>query len=243
MEERLQKLLSEAGVCSRRTAETLILAGRVTVDGETASLGDRADPDRSVVALDGKPIVFPEEKTYLMLYKPRGYVTTLSDERGRNSVDRLVHGCGARVWPVGRLDLDSEGLLLMTDDGALTQRLLHPSHQVEKEYLTWVLGDADGALPVLTAPMCLEGDRFSPATVRLLRREGEKTLLSMVIREGKNRQIRRMCAHAGLEVLRLKRIREDGLTLDRTLRPGQWRPLTPREKRLLRIENIASQTL
>ena len=133
MEERLQKLISACGLASRRAAEEWIAAGRVTVNGEKAHLGDRADLDRDAVLVDGRPLAPGGGRTYLMLNKPRGYVTTLSDEKGRKTVADLVAGSGARVWPVGRLDMDSEGLLLLTDDGALTQRLLHPSHQVEKE--------------------------------------------------------------------------------------------------------------
>ena len=134
LEQRLQKILSSAGVCSRRRAEEYLLAGRVTVNGAVAGLGDRADPDRDQVAVDGCILPAPKEHTYLMLHKPRGYVTTLSDEKGRKTVAQLVEECPARVWPVGRLDMDSEGLLLLTDDGALTHRLTHPSHRVEKEY-------------------------------------------------------------------------------------------------------------
>ena len=133
MEERLQKLLSSAGICSRRRAEEYILAGRVLVNGVPASLGDRADPRRDCVTLDGTPVSAPAGHTYILLNKPRGYVTTLSDEKGRRTAAELVADCGARVWPVGRLDLDSEGLLLFTDDGALTNRLLHPAHGVGKE--------------------------------------------------------------------------------------------------------------
>ena len=164
-----------------------------------------------------------------MLNKPRGYVTTLSDEKGRKTVADLVAGSGARVWPVGRLDMDSEGLLLLTDDGALTQRLLHPSHQVEKEYLVWVAGNVQKALPILSAPMELDGEPLAPARVRRGRDSGGVHQLSTVVCQGKNRQVRRMCAQAGLEVLRLKRIREGGLCLDQSLRPGRWRPLTSQE--------------
>ena len=133
MEERLQKLISSCGLASRRTAEAWITAGRVTVNGVPAQLGDRADLDRDRVEVDGVPLRLGEARTYLMLYKPRGCVTTLSDEKGRKTVAALASGCGRRVWPVGRLDLDSEGLLLMTDDGALPNQLLHPRHQEEKE--------------------------------------------------------------------------------------------------------------
>ena len=229
MEERLQKLISACGLASRRTAEGWIAAGRVTVNGEKARLGDRADLDRDRVEVDGRPLRPGGERTYLMLNKPRGYVTTLSDEKGRRTVADLVSGCGVRVWPAGRLDLDSEGLLLLTDDGDLTQRLLHPSHQIEKEYLVWVTGDVKRALPILSAPMELDGEKLLPAAVRRGRTSGAVSQLSITIRQGKNRQVRRMCDQAGLAVLRLKRIREGGLSLDRTLAPGAWRRLRPQE--------------
>lgn len=238
MEDRLQKLISACGLASRRRAEEWITAGRVTVNGLPARLGDRADLDRDRVEVDGVPLRREEERTYLMLHKPRGYVTTLSDEKGRRSVAALVSGCGKRVWPVGRLDLDSEGLLLMTDDGDLTQALLHPRHQVEKEYLVWVAGDVDRALPILSGPMELDGVPLAPARVRRGRATGEVTQLSVVIHQGKNRQVRRMCAQAGLEVRRLKRVREGSLWLDRSLKPGQWRPLTAREIAALKGESL-----
>lgn len=233
MEERLQKLLSACGVGSRRAMEEWIVAGRVTINGEVAHLGDKADLDRDQIAVDGVLLRPEGDRTYLMLNKPRGYVTTLSDERGRKTVAELVSDCGKRVWPVGRLDLDSEGLLLMTDDGELTQRLIHPSHEVEKEYLVWVVGDVRKGLPILSAPMALDGDLLSPAQVRKGRASGGVTQLSITIHQGKNRQVRRMCAKAGLQVLRLKRIREGKLLLDRTLRPGRWRMLTREEVALL----------
>ena len=236
MEERLQKLISSCGLASRRTAEAWISQGRVTVNGSRAALGDRADLERDRVEVDGVPLRPRTERTYLMLNKPRGYVTTLSDEKGRPTVAALVRDCGERVWPVGRLDLDSEGLLLFTDDGELTHGLLHPSGEVEKEYLVWVAGDVDRALPILTAPMELDGEPIAPAQVRAGRRSEGVTQLSVVIHQGKNRQVRRMCAQAGLEVRRLKRVREGRVWLDRALRPGQWRPLTGEELRLLREE-------
>jgi 23S rRNA pseudouridine2605 synthase len=193
-------------------------------------LGDKADPEMDEILVDGKPLnPKKEERTYLMLNKPRGYVTTLSDEKGRKNVAQLVSGCGVRVWPVGRLDLDSEGLLIMTDDGDLTNKLLHPSHEVEKEYLVWVTGDVDAGLPVLSAPMVLDGDRLAPAKVRRGKTSGDVTQLSVIIHQGKNRQVRRMCAQAGLHVLRLKRVREGSVWLDRNLKPGQYRKLTAGE--------------
>ena len=234
MEERLQKILSAAGVTSRRGAEQFLLAGRVTVNGCTASLGDKADPERDDIRVDGKPLRHGEARTYLMLNKPRGYVTTLSDEKGRKTVADLVKGCPARVWPVGRLDLDSEGLLLLTDDGELTYRLIHPSHEVETEYRVWVTGDAGKALPVLRGPITLDGVPLRPARVELLGREKGESVLSVTIHEGKNRQVRRMCALAGLTVRRLRRVREGTLRLG-DLPVGKWRPLTEEERHQLGI--------
>jgi 23S rRNA pseudouridine2605 synthase len=210
--------------------ERYITQGRVTVNGRVAALGEKADPDRDTIALDGVPVTAPERRLCLMLNKPRGYVTTLSDDRGRRTVAELVSGCGARVWPVGRLDMDSEGLLLLTDDGALTYHLTHPSHEVEKEYETWVLGDLEAGVRRLLEPMELDGAALrTPRVAPLGPREGGAAALSITIHEGKNRQVRRMCAQAGLTVVRLKRVREGSLRLDRGLRPGQWRPLTAEE--------------
>jgi len=234
MEERLQKLISACGLASRRTAESWIESGRVSVNGVTASLGDKADPEHDEIMVDGKPLHQKRKTyTYLMLNKPRGYVTTLSDEKGRKTVADLVSDCGIRVWPVGRLDLDSEGLLLLTNDGELTNRLIHPSHEIEKEYLVWVTGDIKKALPVLSGPMTLDGDRLAPAKVRQGRTTGVVSQLSITIHQGKNRQVRRMCAQAGLNVLRLKRVREGKLWLDRSLKPGQYRKLTDQELMML----------
>ncbi len=224
VEERLQKLLSAAGVCSRRRAEEYILAGRVSVNGKTARLGDRADPERDQVEVDRRPLPAVKGHTYIMLHKPRGYVTTLSDEKGRKTVAELVAGCPARVWPVGRLDMDSEGLLLFTDDGTLTQRLTHPSHGVEKEYQVWVRGDVDRALPILSAPVVDGGETLTADRVE---RTGAD-VLTVMIHQGKNRQVRRMCAAAGLKVERLQRVREGELRLG-GLEPGKWRFLTPEE--------------
>ena len=230
MEERLQKLLSARGVASRRRAEDYLAAGRVTVNGVPARVGDRADPDRDDIRVDGKPLPPLEARTYLMLNTPRGYVCTRSDEKGRRTVMSLVAGCGAAVWPVGRLDLDSEGLLLLTDDGDLTQMLLHPSHEVEKEYHVWVEGDVERALPVLRGPMALDGTPLQPARVETV---GEG-VLSVTIHEGRNRQLRRMCAAAGLSVRRLRRVREGALTLG-GLPAGKWRRLTDEE--ISRLKN------
>ena len=228
MEERLQKILSAAGVCSRRAAEGYIAAGRVTVNGETADLGRRADPERDDIRLDGKSIAKREEQVYILLNKPRGYVTTLSDEKGRKTVADLVSGCGKRVYPVGRLDLDSEGLLLMTNDGELMQRLLHPSHEVSKTYYVSVYGQVEDADSRLSAIRDLEGERISPAQVQMIRINGNTAHFYITIHEGKNRQIRRMCALCGLTVKRLRRIREHTLELG-DLPAGTWRYLTEAE--------------
>lgn len=232
MEERLQKLLSAAGVCSRRTAEEYIAAGRVEVNGAEARIGDRADPDRDRITVDGIPLFREEKRVWLMLNKPRGYVTTLSDEKGRKTAAELVADCGSRVWPVGRLDLNSEGLLLFTNDGEGTNRVIHPSHRMEKEYHVTVTGDLDAALPILTGPMELDGQPLAPAEVKVLARDRLGGRLAVVIRQGKNRQVRRMCAQAGLEVKRLLRVREGTLTLGK-LPSGKWRFLTPEELRAL----------
>lgn len=224
MEERLQKILSAAGVCSRRKAEEYLAEGRVTVNGLAAGLGDKADPERDCVAVDGEVISRPSVHTYIMLHKPRGYVTTLSDEKGRPTVAQLVADCPARVWPVGRLDMDSEGLLLLTDDGALTHRLTHPSHEIQKEYHVQVTGDVEAALPILRKPMVVDGEDMVADRVE---RTGAQTL-TIVIHQGKNRQVRRMCAAAGLTVVRLIRRKEGSVELG-SLKTGTWRELTKEE--------------
>ncbi|MBR3560395.1 MAG: rRNA pseudouridine synthase [Oscillospiraceae bacterium] len=228
MEQRLQKLIASAGLCSRRAAEAWIEAGRVTVNGVPAVLGQTADPERDVVAVDGAPLRQPDRRHYLMLNKPRGYVCTLSDEHGRPTVTELVADCGARVVPVGRLDLNSEGLLLLTDDGAWMQRILHPKHEVDKIYRVSVAGDVRGAAEKLSALRAIEGEPIRPAQVQLLREGRETAELSITIHEGKNRQIRRMCAAVGLHVKRLRRVAEHTLTLG-DLPVGKWRYLTAQE--------------
>lgn len=236
MEERLQKLLSAAGVCSRRAAEEYIRSGRVTVNGRPALLGAKADPDRDDVRLDGKPLRAKEKLVYILLNKPRGYVTTLSDEKGRRTVADLVKGCGVRVYPAGRLDLDSEGLLVMTNDGKLVQRLTHPGGEAEKTYHVWVRGADSGALEGAAERFArmteLEGEPILPARAELLRQNAESAVLSVTIRQGKNRQIRRMCAACGLEVRRLRRVREHTLELG-NLPAGKWRYLTAAEAEAL----------
>ena len=228
MRERLQKLIARAGVCSRRSAESLLTAGRVTVNGVAAHLGDKADADTDVIAIDGTAIAFAEPSVYLMLNKPRGYVTTLSDELGRATAAELVADCGTRVFPVGRLDKDSEGLLLFTNDGALMQAMTHPSHQVDKTYEVTVTGQLEGAEDRLSAVTELDGEPIVPAQVEIMERRKGQALLRVTIHQGKNRQIRRMCAQVGLQVTRLRRVSEDALKLG-DLKPGQWRYLTDAE--------------
>lgn len=224
MEERIQKILSGAGVCSRRKAEEYLSQGRVQVNGRVATLGEKADPQRDCIEVDGVALSQPRRHTYLMLHKPRGYVTTLSDEKGRKTVAQLVADCGVRVWPVGRLDMDSEGLLLLTDDGALTHGLTHPSHEIQKEYHVRVTGDVAAALPTLSRPMVVDGEDMVADVVEPLGGQN----LKIIIHQGKNRQVRRMCAAAGLTVKRLVRVREGKLHLG-SLNPGAWRVLTPEE--------------
>ena len=233
MEERLQKLLSAAGVCSRRASESYINEGRVTINGVPAQLGQKADPERDDIRVDGVPLNERPVLTYLMLNKPRGYVTTMSDEQGRPTVAELVEDAGIRVYPVGRLDLDSEGLLLLTNDGGLTQHLLHPSHEVSKTYHVTVAGPVSGAAAKLAAIRDLRGEPIRPAQVRILW-QGEKTAeFAITIHEGKNRQIRRMCARCDLKVKRLRRVQEHTLELG-DLPSGSWRYLTQAEVNALK---------
>ena len=230
MKERLQKIIAARGVCSRRGAEELIKAGRVTCNGFVCALGESADPDTDVILLDGNPLPSGGEKVYLMLHKPRGYVTTLSDEKGRNNVSELVKTCGTRVYPVGRLDMDSEGLLLMTNDGEFANALMHPSHEVDKVYDVWVRGFREDSVARLSQSVVIDGYRIKKPTVVLVRRlpiEGE-ALLQITIHEGRNRQIRKMCALADMRVFRLKRIAEGSLDLG-DLALGKWRYLTDAE--------------
>lgn len=233
--DRLQKILSAAGVCSRRQAEEFLRNGRVSVNGVPASLGDQADPETDRITLDGRPVCLPAEKLYLMLHKPRGVVTTLSDEKGRPTVAALVSGCGGRVYPVGRLDMDSEGLLLLTSDGTFAQRLAHPSHRMEKEYHVTVTGCLEDCEARLAALRSLEdGSPIAPARVRTVADRKGRRVLSVVICQGLNRQVRRMCALAELRVERLVRVREGSLELG-GLPTGRWRFLTGEEReRLLR---------
>ena len=191
-------------------------------------MGQQADPETDDIRVDGVPLGREPEAVYLMLNKPRGYVTTVSDEQGRKTVMDLLTGVSARVYPVGRLDRDSEGLLLLTNDGALTHRLLHPSHEVSKEYRVTVSGPVEHAAERLSRVRDVVGLPIRPAEVRELSRKGNRAELSVIIHEGRNRQIRRMCAQCELEVLRLQRVREHCLELG-ALPLGQWRYLTAEE--------------
>ena len=222
---RIQKLLARAGICSRRSAETLLSAGRVQINGETARIGQKADPVRDTILLDGKPLPPPPEYVYILLNKPRGVVTTLSDEQGRATVLDLLRDCPERVFPVGRLDRNSEGLLLLTNDGTLTRLLTHPSARIAKTYELTLAGNVPDAAVKLSAIR-------SPAGVKLLWCNESCTRLSVTIHEGKNRQIRRMCEQCGFHVARLRRIREHTLTLGK-LKSGEWRYLEPEEVQAL----------
>lgn len=235
MAERLQKILSARGLASRRMAETWIQQGRVMVNGVPARLGDTADPEQDEILLDGKPLPQGQEPVYILLNKPRGYVTTLSDEQGRPNAAQLVADCGVRVYPVGRLDMDSEGLLLFTNDGAFANALMHPKHQVKKTYDVWVTGYVPGAEIRLARPIELDGYTIRKPEVKLFKAEGNRARLRVTIHEGRNRQIRRMCQAAGMTVTRLRRIREGGLSLG-DLAPGAWRYLTREEVARLRGE-------
>lgn len=233
MKERLQKIISSAGAASRRAAEKMINEGRVTVNGVVATLGQSADLETDDIRLDGKRLSAPEERMYIMLNKPRGFVTTLSDEKGRRTVAELVADCGRRLYPVGRLDLDSEGLLIMTDDGEMANAMMHPKKEVGKTYETLVSGDAEKALPVLRSAMDIDGYRIRPAKVEIIGREGDRTLLSVTIHEGRNRQVRKMCDAGGLRVHRLRRVSEGPLCLGE-LPLGKWRKLTENEMTLIK---------
>ena len=235
MNERLQKVLSARGVASRRKAEEMIQQGRVTCNGRICSLGDQADPNVDVILVDGKPLPSQSQYVYIMLNKPRGFVTTLSDEKGRKNAAQLVEQCGVRVYPVGRLDMDSEGLLLFTNDGEFANMLMHPKHEVNKVYRVIVSGYSDQALERLKQPITLDGYTIKEPQIQLLSDEKAtgKAQLLVTIHEGRNRQVRRMCAAAGMCVMRLIRIAEGPLTLG-DLPKGKWRYLSAEEVQLLR---------
>ena len=228
MRERLQKILSARGVASRRKAEQMIRDGLVTVNGFPAALGDSADPELDMICINGQPLPNQQRFVYILLNKPRGYVTTLSDEKGRPNAAQLVANCGTRVYPVGRLDMDSEGLLLFTNDGAFANELTHPKREVEKIYEVWVSGYQSGGEEKLSRPIVLDGYRIRPPKVVLLSTNEEKAKFRVTIHEGRNRQIRRMCEAAGMRCTRLRRIQEGSLYLG-DLPIGTWRYLTAEE--------------
>jgi len=234
MEERLQKIISAHGIASRRAAETMISQGRVAVNGVPAALGDKADPDRDSITIDGNPLSKPEERVYIMLNKPRGCLCTRKDEKGRKTVLDYLGNVHAAVWPVGRLDLNSEGLLLLTNDGELTNALTHPSHGVEKVYTVRVEGtDLQGAMKALRETVPLEDGPARAKRVRMLKDDGDRAILEITVTEGRKHLVRNLCAAAGLEVKRLIRVSEGGLSLG-DLRTGCWRSLAPEELKLLR---------
>ena len=228
MKERIQKIMSGLGVCSRRQAEELINAGRVTCNGALCTLGQSADTETDLILLDGKPLPTRSDRVYIMLNKPRGFVTTLSDEKGRKNAAQLVADCGVRVYPVGRLDMDSEGLLLFTNDGDFANSLMHPKHQVDKTYQVTVRGFTREGLQRLARPVVLDGYKIKPPKIELVSSAGENARILVTIHEGRNRQVRRMCAMAGMEVTRLVRVKEGTLELG-GLSLGKWRYLTEEE--------------
>ncbi len=226
----LQKYLSICGVASRRASEKLILDGKIKINDKIATLGDRVDPEQDVVTLNGKKIKYSTEiKRYIMLNKPRGFVTTMSDEQGRKCVADLVGEIPDRVYPAGRLDKDSEGLLIMTNDGEFANQLTHPSKNIWKTYRVTVKPNiTENQLTALCTTTQIEGSEVQPAKINVITQEKSRAVLEISIKEGKNRQIRKMCESVGLEVARLKRINIGLLKLG-MLKPGKWRDLTTEE--------------
>lgn len=231
MEARIQKIISESGYCSRRKAEELIAAGRVKVNGRTCKLGDKADVSQDIINVDGENLYTPlkRELVYYMLNKPRGYVTTTSDEFDRKCVMDLMKDVPERVFPVGRLDRNSEGLLLLTNDGDFANQIMHPSGHISKTYRVTVRPDiSEEQLTALTSGIVIDGVKTLPATATVLTKEEGRVVLQLTIHEGRNRQIRKMCEAIGLEVARLKRISIGPLRLG-MLKPGEFRELTSQE--------------
>ena len=236
---RLQKHLAGCGIASRRKAEELISLGKVKVNGHIASLGDKVDPVRDKVTVRGKNITAVNEKVYIMLHKPRGFVTTMDDEEGRKCVSDLVKDVGTRVFPVGRLDRNSEGLLIMTNDGELANKITHPSSHVNKTYRVTVNGSvSDEQLLKLASGIEIDGRKTLPCDVFIGEKKTDRTVLIFIIHEGRNRQIRKMCEAVGLDVLRLKRTEIAGVKLG-MLPQGKWRPLNERELR--RLDSITKE--
>ncbi len=235
---RLHKFLARCGFGSRRRCEDFIRQGRVRVNGVVVQeMGVKVDPSRDKVEFDGKLVDLPQQSSvYFLFHKPRGYITTRRDERGRQTIFDLLRGIKTRVFPVGRLDKESEGLLLLTNDGELAHRLMHPAYRVEKEYWVEVEGElTDEKIERLETGITVDGERFQPVKVRVVQRSRSETRLTMVLREGRKRQIRRMCQAVGHPVRRLIRIREGQICLG-DLPPGRYRPLTEEETHQLRHE-------
>ena len=229
---RIQKALADMGLCSRRQAEQIILEGRVKLNGHPVKLGDKMDMHEDVLSVDGRTIRPPKKKEYkyYMLHKPRGYITTSSDDRGRKTVMELIKDIPERVYPVGRLDKDSEGLLLFTNDGALANALTHPSHQVAKMYRVTVHPAAteEQVVALANGVVLDDGTKTLPAIIRVVAEDEDRTVMEMSIKEGKNRQIRRMCRAVGLDVARLSRKSVGAVKLG-MLAPGKYRELKPSE--------------
>ena len=242
-EQRIQKVLADQGICSRREAERLIAAGKVKVNGHPVSLGDKMDPDYDKVSIDGKNvrIVRKRQYTYIMLHKPRGYLTTRSDDRGRKTVMELVADVPAMLRPVGRLDKDSEGLLLMSDDGAFINLLTHPSGGVGKLYRVTVNPRAteEQIVTMASGVVLDDGVRTQPCVIHVVTVEPGRTVLEITLHEGRNRQIRRMCSAVGLQVVRLKRSAEGPVKLG-MLQPGEYRELKKSEVNALRNAALKS---
>ena len=235
MKERIQKILSQAGVCSRRRAEQLVSAGAVKIDGHPAVIGQQVDPNQCRITVDGEPVNYSRkrEKHYIALNKPRGYVTTMSDEKGRKTVAELVKGLG-RVYPVGRLDMVSEGLLLLTDDGEFANMMMHPKYHITKRYRVTVdSGVNDEIVARLASGVVIDGKMTAPAVINVVSTSPTRTVMEMTIREGRNRQIRKMCEAVELNVKRLKRTAIGPLKLG-MLQPGEYRELTRAEVAALR---------
>ncbi|MGN0526886.1 MAG: pseudouridine synthase [Acutalibacteraceae bacterium] len=236
--ERLQKYLSECSVASRRKSEELIKQGKVKVNGRVAVLGDKVDTKKDTVVVNGKKVVAQKQKYYIMLNKPRGYVTTMSDELGRKCVAELVGDVGATVYPVGRLDRDSEGLLLMTNDGEFANSVMHPSKHIPKTYRVTVRSNVnDAQIMNLETGIDIDGDgrKTLPANVRILEKSAGRSVLEITIFEGRNRQIRKMCEAVSLEVIRLKRNAVGSVKLG-MLPTGKWRDLTDDEVHRLKSQ-------
>lgn len=235
---RLQKHFTDCGLLSRRAAEEEIRLGHVRVNGVVAEIGQKIDPERDVVEFRGRVVARRcAQNHYILLNKPRGIVTTLSDEKGRTSVAELVADLGYRVYPVGRLDMDSDGLLLLTDDGALTERLTHPRHEIPKIYHVTVAGEvSDAKLEALCRPFLLDGYATRPADVSKISAEGGTTCLRFALYEGRNRQIRRMCEKTGLQIKRLTRVAIGKIALGE-LPLGRYRTLTAQEVAYLKGED------